>query len=113
MLALEGVLAYTDGIVELVYPCALGTTWNEHFAANYTISSIPVTRAGTINGLADGYGSLALPAVEVDEVLRVKVRKAANDISAIAIYLMHLRHLLLLPRGSEFPLDDDLIGSEI
>ncbi|MBK9764700.1 MAG: T9SS type A sorting domain-containing protein [Flavobacteriales bacterium] len=102
--ALEGVLAYTDGIVELVYPCALGTTWNDIFAANYTISSIPVTRAGTINGLADGYGSLALPAVEVDEVLRVKVRKVANDISAIATIRRTFDTYYYYQEGVNFPL---------
>lgn len=102
--SLEGILAYTDGIVELVYPCALGTTWSDNFAANYTISTIPVTRAGTIVGVADGYGSLALPGVEVPEVLRVKVRKVANDISAIATIRRTFDSYYYYQEGVKFPL---------
>lgn len=102
--SLEGILAYTDGIVELVYPCALGTTWSDNFAASYTISSIPVTRAGTIVGLADGYGSLALPSVNVDEVLRVKVRKVANDISALATIRRTFDTYYYYQEGVKFPL---------
>jgi len=101
---LEGVLTYTDGIVELVYPCAFGTTWTDNFAANYTASGLAVTRAGTINGLADGYGSLALPGVEIDEVLRVKVRKVATDILAFGTVRRTFNSYYYYQEGVNFPL---------
>ena len=102
--ALEGIVAFSDGVIELVYPCVLGTTWSDNFAASYVISGFPVTRAGTIVGLADGYGSLALPGAAVDEVLRVKVRKVANDISAIATIRRTFDTYYYYQEGVNFPL---------
>jgi len=101
---LEGIVAFTDGAIELVYPCLLGTTWTDNFAANYSVSGFAVSRAGTINGIADGYGSLALPGVEVDEVLRVKVRKVANDISPIATIRRTFDTYYYYQEGVKFPL---------
>ncbi len=102
--ALEGVVAFTDGAVELKYPCSFGTTWTDNFAASYSISGIAVTRAGTINGIADGYGTIQLPALEIPNVLRVKVRKVANDVSAIASIRRTFDTYYFYQEGVRFPL---------
>jgi hypothetical protein len=75
----EGIAPYNNGALELKYPCTFGTTWTDAFSASLTVSGIPVTRAGTITGIADGYGTIQLPGVELNDVLRVKVRKIQID----------------------------------
>ncbi len=76
-------IPYTNGVLELKYPCSFGTTWSDIFSASYTVSGFPVTRVGTLTGNADGWGTLALPEVELENVLRVHVRKTIQDQSAI------------------------------
>jgi hypothetical protein len=80
---LTGMLTFTDPILEIAYPCTYNTTWSDAVSANYN-PGIPVTRVGTINGIADGYGTLELPQAVITNVLRVKVRKEITDQSAIA-----------------------------
>lgn len=84
--ALEGIIPFSDPLLELVFPCTYGTTWNDGMTANYVVSGIvPVTRIGSIIGHADAYGTLRLPQGEVVmNVLRVNVRREFNDNSAVA-----------------------------
>lgn len=77
--SLEGNVAFSNGAIELPFPCTFGTTWSDPFALSYTAGGFPVTRAGVVNGIADGYGEIALPNMMIAEVLRVKVRKAQTD----------------------------------
>ena len=81
-----GTVNYTDPIVEIKYPCTFGTTWTDALSASYTVPGAPiqVTRTGTVNGHADGYGTLELPEVVIENVLRVKVNKNILDQSAFA-----------------------------
>lgn len=81
--SLEGIAPYSDPALELKYPCTFGTTWNDAFSSTYMVSGFTVNRAGTINGNADGYGSIQLPGQELDDILRVKVRKVQFDQSPI------------------------------
>ncbi len=75
---------YTDPLLEIEYPCTFGTSWTDAVSASYSVSGFPVTRTGTVTGIADGYGTLELPAVVVEDVLRVKVRKVLLDQSPLA-----------------------------
>lgn len=83
---LEGIIPFTDPLLELKFPCTYGTTWTDAMTANYVVSGIiPVTRIGNITGIADAYGTLRLPeAGVVTNALRVKVRREVNDNSAVA-----------------------------
>lgn len=83
--SLEGTVAYSNGIVELPFPCTFGTTWSDPFSLSYTAGGFPITRTGTINGIADGYGEIALPNMVLPEVLRVKVRKVQNDQTPLGV----------------------------
>lgn len=80
---LLGLVVYSDPGIERQYPCTFNTTWSDAIAASYTTSGIPVVRSGSITGVADGYGTLELPAAGVPNVLRIKVRKVISDVSAI------------------------------
>jgi hypothetical protein len=77
-----GLVVYTDPIMEIRYPCTFGTTWTDPLQASYTVSGVPVSRVGTVTGIADGYGLLELPAIDIPNVLRIKVRKVIDDNSA-------------------------------
>ncbi|MCB0768625.1 MAG: hypothetical protein KDB95_15555, partial [Flavobacteriales bacterium] len=55
-----GAYAYTDPLVELKLPCDYLDTWTDQMAASYVVSGFPVTRTGTISGVADGWGTLEL-----------------------------------------------------
>lgn len=81
---LEGIISFSDPALELKLPCIYGTTWNDPTGASYTVAGvIPVTRVGTVTGVADAYGTLTMPwEVIYPEVLRVKVRRDVTDNSA-------------------------------
>jgi hypothetical protein len=103
--ALEGILPFSNGSKELVYPCTYGTTWTDAFSANYVVGgSIPVTRAGTISGIADGYGTIQLPGIELENVLRVKVRKVALDQSVVANVSRTFDTYYYYQEGVKYPL---------
>lgn len=83
---LEGVVNFSDPALELKLPCTFGTSWSDPTGASYIVSGIiPVTRVGTVTGIADAYGTLTMPwDVDYPEVLRVKVRRDITDNSAVA-----------------------------
>jgi len=78
-----GLVTYTDPVLELKLPCTFGTSWTDAVSAAYTVSGFAVQRTGTVNGLGDAYGTLELPEVVLQNVLRVKVRKVFQDNSPI------------------------------
>lgn len=80
--SLEGVLTYTDPVVELKLPLSYGQSWTDVGTASFTVSGIPVTRIISLAGAADAYGTLNLPGAAGQSVLRVKVRRQTNDNSA-------------------------------
>lgn len=82
--SVEGTVAFTDPSKELVFPCTFGTTWTDPFVLNFSVAGFPVVRSGTNTGVADGYGTLELPAATLEDVLRVKVRKVQTDVAAVA-----------------------------
>ncbi|MEZ4805897.1 MAG: T9SS type A sorting domain-containing protein [Flavobacteriales bacterium] len=79
----NGVFTYSDPGVELKLPCDYQDTWTDQLAASYSVQGFPVTRTGTITGVADGWGMLELPEATLDEVMRVKVHKVIDDQSAL------------------------------
>jgi hypothetical protein len=78
-----GLVRYTDPVLELKLPCTFGTSWSDVVSAAYVVSGFNVQRTGTVTGLGDAYGTLELPEVELENVLRVKVRKVFQDNSPI------------------------------
>lgn len=82
--SLEGVINYTDPVLDLKFPCSFGTTWTDAASASYTVSGFPTTRVGTITGNADAWGQLTLSENDLSNVLRVHVRKQFTDQAAIA-----------------------------
>src|SRR5690606_7441864 len=78
-----GTIPYSDAGLEIKYPCTLGTTWSDPTGASFN-PGVAVQRTGTVTGNADGYGTLELPRVVLNNVLRVRVRRVVSDVSIIA-----------------------------
>ncbi len=74
------VIAYSDFEKQLVYPMTYNTSFTDAFAATYTASSMLINREGTINGIADAYGTLILPYGTITDVLRVKLEEYYDDL---------------------------------
>ena len=63
----------------LTYPCSYGTSWNDNLGSNFSSLGTPVTRTGSITGIADGAGTLIMPFGTVTNVLRVKTIEDFSD----------------------------------
>ncbi len=100
----EGLAPYSNTAQELPYPCTFGTSWTDSFTASFTVSGFPITRAGTITGIADGYGTIQLPAVELSDVLRVKVRKVQVDQTPLGILDRTFDTYYYYQEGIRYPL---------
>lgn len=82
--AAEGLLSYSDPVLELKYPCTFGTTWTDNLAANFTSPFGAAVRSGTVTGIADAWGQFDISEMSLPSVLRVKVRKNITDVALVA-----------------------------
>jgi len=94
---------YTDALLELKLPCTYQTSWTDNHAASYSISGFPVSRVGTITGIADAYGVLQLPNNFVHNVLRVKLRRSITDAAAIVTTLRKETVYNYYEEGGRYP----------
>jgi hypothetical protein len=69
----------TDPLTQMQFPFTYNSTFTDHTTAEYSVNGIDVTRSGTVTMAGDGYGSIALPAGTVNNVLRVKSTQFYND----------------------------------
>ena len=73
---IDELLTYTDAQTLLTYPFTYQSNNADDFKAAYSLSTgIDVTEDGSINTVADAYGTLNLPYGTFEEVLRVKITK--------------------------------------
>jgi hypothetical protein len=73
-------IVYSDEETFITYPFTYSGSFNDNFAASFT-SGITFNRSGTINGTADGYGTLILPWGTVNNVLRIHITETYQDVS--------------------------------
>ena len=73
-------IVYSDEQSIITYPFTYNSTFSDNFAATFT-SGITFNRSGTINGTADGYGTLILPWGTVNNVLRIHLTENYQDVS--------------------------------
>ncbi len=79
-----GTFAYSDAVKELAYPLTFGTNWTDAGSATFTTFGLNVVRTVSLVGSGSGYGTLELPALAIDNVLRVSVAKTTFDQGGIA-----------------------------
>ncbi len=74
---------FSNGVIELPFPCTMGTHWTDSQYATYTSNMLAVTRTGTIIGDGDAWGDLTLPTSVLNNVLRVHTVDTINDALAL------------------------------
>ncbi|MCB0795128.1 MAG: T9SS type A sorting domain-containing protein [Flavobacteriales bacterium] len=74
---------YSDGAAILPFPCTIGSSWVDPYAATYSVSGLPFTRTGVIRGEADGYGQLQMPLITLENVLRVRTNDTLTNTSPL------------------------------
>ncbi len=98
-------VSYTDAILELKLPCTFGTTWTDATSASINTMFGTVARTGSIQGHADGYGTLRMPFMQViPNVLRVKVRRDLSDQSALGLVRRIRNSRYFYAAASTYPL---------
>jgi len=99
----NATINYTDPLLELKLPCTYQTSWTDNHSASYSVSGFPVSRVGTITGIADAYGILQLPNNFFHNVLRVKLRRSITDAAAIVTTLRKETVYNYYEEGGRYP----------
>jgi hypothetical protein len=71
---------FTNGQSILEFPCTYQSTFNDTYAASANLAGDMLERTGTMDAVADGYGSLILPWGTIENVLRLRVDETYDDI---------------------------------
>ncbi|MCW5900384.1 MAG: T9SS type A sorting domain-containing protein [Flavobacteriales bacterium] len=86
---ISSLIIYQDPEKTMGYPCGYGCSWSDNFSSNFSSSGTPVVRTGTINGLADGYGTIMMPSGTYGNVLRVRTIEDYTDVVAGGLYIIN------------------------
>ncbi|MBL7946664.1 MAG: T9SS type A sorting domain-containing protein [Flavobacteriales bacterium] len=98
-------LFYNNAETLFPYPCSYGTTWTDDFGSNYTSGGQSAVRTGTINGEADGTGTLILPFGTVENVIRIHVVEFSEDVlSGVPYFTYASDHYVFYKPGFRGPI---------
>lgn len=84
-------VAYTDGPLEVKMPLEFGAAWTDAILANFDVDGTAGTRNGSINGIADAYGTVRIPGGFEGQALRVRT-VLTETIAVGFVQLDHRRH---------------------
>lgn len=93
----------SDGAKYWPFPCNYSDTWNDLLAGTIVIAGQNVTRAGTIEGIADGYGDLAMPWGTVYGVLRLALHEEYQDATPLGTVVHDVMTHRFFTRFLPFP----------
>lgn len=101
----DGAIAFplSDGAKYWPFPCDYSDTWNDILAGTIVIAGQNVTRAGTIEGIADGHGDLAMPWGTVYGVLRVSLHEEYQDATPLGTVAHDVMTYRFFTRFLPFP----------
>lgn len=101
----DGAIAFplSDGAKYWPFPCDYSDTWNDILAGTIVIAGQNVTRAGTIEGIADGHGDLAMPWGTVYGVLRVTLHEEYQDATPLGTVVHDVITYRFFTRFLPFP----------
>jgi len=71
--------AYTDGRQFMTYPMTYSDVFDDTFSGTVTVGGQAFSQSGSVNAIADGYGTLNLPYGSIDNVLRIKIIAGFTD----------------------------------
>ncbi len=74
------VVPLTDPLTIMDYPFTYQSSVSDNFSGSYVVNGSEIERTGTVNIVADGYGTLDLPYGTVENVLRVKSNIAYEEV---------------------------------
>lgn len=74
---------FSDYQKQFVYPCTYNTAFTDHVHGEWELNTVPTTRDGSVTFLADGYGTLKLPAGTIENVLRIKYSQNYEDVFTV------------------------------
>lgn len=84
-------VSYTDGPLEVKMPLEFGGAWTDGILANFEVDGSAGTRNGSINGIADAYGTIRLPGGFEGQALRVRTI-LSETIAVGFVQVTHKRH---------------------
>ena len=93
----------SDGAKYWPFPCDYSDTWNDILAGTIVIAGQNVTRAGTIEGIADGSADLAMPWGTVYGVLRVALHEEYQDATPLGTVVHDVMTHRFFTRFLPFP----------
>ncbi|RLD46582.1 MAG: hypothetical protein DRI88_07345 [Bacteroidetes bacterium] len=73
------VIHYSDPATLMIYPFSYTGTFTDTYYGEYTISGLLTHERGTINAVADAWGSITTPLQSYNDVLRVKIDRVVVD----------------------------------
>jgi hypothetical protein len=71
---------FTNGQSVVEFPCTYETAFTDTYVMNANVVGDMLERTGTMDAIADGYGSLILPWGTIENVLRIRVDETYEDI---------------------------------
>lgn len=98
-------IRYSDAEDQMRYPCAMGDTYSDAFAATFSSGGNNFVRKGTATVTADAYGTLRLPGGMYSSVLRVHLIQDYTDSTNIGgtmpytIYYYNDQYMWYLPNN--------------
>lgn len=75
-------IPYSDAENLIAFPFTYNSTYTDNFAATFVSSGYTFNRSGSVNGTADGYGTLVLPWGTLTNVLRIHTTENYQDVWA-------------------------------
>lgn len=101
----DGAIAFplSDGAKYWPFPCDFSDTWNDILGGTIVVAGQNVTRAGTIEGIADGYGDLEMPWGTVYGVLRVALHEEYQDATPLGTVVHDVMTYRFFTRFLPFP----------
>jgi len=106
------LIPYTNEAQYLSLPCTFGTTWTDDAVAEFTVQGFDVSRNATIDGEADGYGTLIMPTWTANNVLRVHWHEETLDSTPLFNLESVYDSYLYFVEGQSFPIVQ-LVHSEL
>ena len=83
------MMTYSDPMQFLTFPLSMSTSYIDSFEASYTSSGVLFYEQGTIEVVADGYGTLITPAGTYTNVLRVTTTENYTNTYDVTPYIYH------------------------
>lgn len=79
------MITFSDPMQMLTFPLSMSTNYTDNFAATFTSGGYAFDRQGTVEVVADGYGTLKTPSGTYSNVLRVTITQTYSDTYTMGI----------------------------